>query len=180
MNLRKNLSKLPKEAFCNENLYFKEIQSDDDLAWAVGELQLPPDQQEMVSPVGFLLGRAYLFPEDNIPYLICKQDDDHPIGFILLRLSHKTDNPNSWSCYVEHEPRTTWSYFIVPEHQGQGYGKSAAKLSMDLLLKAAPDYPIMLSTEQHNARAHKLYTEIGFQKADELDGDDFVFLYGGT
>lgn len=133
-----------------------------------------------MNPAGFSIGRAYLFPEDNIPYLICKRNGDQSIGFILLRLSHHTDNPNSWSYYVKHEPRTNWSYFIIPQHQGHGYGKSAAQLAMKLLLNAAPGYAIELTTEQDNVWAQKLYSESGFKKADELDGDDFVFLYGGN
>lgn len=181
MNLRHSLSSLPEAAFSDERISFREIVSEDDLAWATCDLQLPPDQQDMVNPAGFSIGRAYLFPEDNIPYLICKREDGTPIGFISLCFSHWSDdkNRNRWCSYITH-PSTSWSYFIVPEYQGKGFGKAAAKLAVRILLEAAPDYPIELSTEQENLRAQKLYTEIGFVKTNELDGDDLVYLYQGA
>lgn len=36
-----------------------------------------------------------------------------------------------------------------------------------------------MTTEQENEKAQNLYLSIGFEKADELDGDDFVYLYKG-
>ncbi|MCM1026768.1 MAG: hypothetical protein NC432_10045 [Roseburia sp.] len=71
MNLRQRLSILLPDSFWEDNrLFFREINSDDDLALAVCELTLPPEQQAFVNPAGFSIGRAYLFPDDNIPYLI--------------------------------------------------------------------------------------------------------------
>ena len=66
MNLRQRLSELPKESFYTEKVFFREINSDDDLAIATCELTLPPEQQDFVNPAGFSIGRAYLFPNDNI------------------------------------------------------------------------------------------------------------------
>lgn len=126
MNLRTNLSQLPERAFTDGRVSFREIRSEDDLAWATCELQLTPDQQDLVNPAGFSIGRAYLFPEDNIPYLICLEGQEDPIGFILLRFTHWVDDPNCWCYYSKCEPRTNWSYFIDSRYQGQGYGRAAA------------------------------------------------------
>ena len=34
---------------------------------------------------------------------------------------------------------------------------------------------IKLATEASNVKAHALYKSLGFEKLDEMDGDDFVF-----
>ena len=47
-------------------------------------------------------------------------------------------------------------------------------------MQVAPEYPIELTTEQSNLKAQNLYIKLGFEKADELDGDDFVFLYNSV
>lgn len=180
MNLRQSLSILPQDSFWEGNkLFFREINSDDDLAIAVCELTLPPEQQAFVNPAGFSIGRAYLFPNDNVPYLIYAMEQEHeiPVGFIVLRFVCYTEDMRSWNHYINHPPRTNWSYFIIPSKQGKGYGTLSAKLAMRLLLKAAPEYPIELTTEQENEKAQRLYMRLGFKKTNELDGDDLVFLY---
>ncbi len=182
MNLRQRLSELPEESFYTDKVFFREVNSDDDLAIAVCELTLPPEQQDLVNPAGFSIGRAYLFPNDNIPYLIyaIEQGQKIPIGFILLRFTHDTEDKRSWRYYSTRPPRTNWSYFIVPEHQNKGYGTLSAKLAIRILMQVAPEYPIELTTEQSNLKAQNLYIKLGFEKADELDGDDFVFLYNSV
>ena len=37
--------------------------------------------------------------------------------------------------------------------------------------------PIFLTTEQNNEFAQRLYINLGFRKADFLDGDDLVFIH---
>lgn len=179
MNLRQRLSKLPKESFYTDKVFFREINSDDDLAIATCELALPPEQQDFVNPAGFSIGRAYLFPNDNVPYLIYARElgQEIPIGFILLRFSCNTEDKRSWRYYSTRPPRTNWSYFIVPEYQGKGYGRLSAELAIRILMQVAPEYPIELTTEQSNLKAQNLYMRLGFEKADELNGDDLVFLY---
>ncbi len=182
MNLRQRLSELPKESFYTDKVFFREINSEDALAIATCKLTLPPEQQDFVNPAGFSIGRAYLFPNDNVPYLIyaIEQGQEIPIGFILLRFSYNTEDKRSWRYYSTRPPRTNWSYFIVPEHQSKGYGRLSAELAIRILTQAAPEYPIELTTEQSNLKAQNLYMSLGFEKADELDGDDLVFLYNSV
>ncbi len=168
---RNILKTLPYSEFHSDLVCFREIRTEDELGLATCIFQLPPEQQAMVNPAGFSIGRAYLNPDSFIPYLIYKSEIDKivPIGFILL------------SEFIETKPsehtHTSWSYFIIPEHQGRGLGKAAAKLAMRLLCAARPDLPIMLSAEVSNIKAHNLYLELGFKLSDKLDGDDLVFAY---
>ena len=180
MNLRQRLSSLACENFNIDNkIFFRMINSDDDLAVSVCELSLTEEQQCFVNPAGFSIGRAYLFPNDNIPYLIYEKDGEReiPVGFISLRFCYHTEDKRSWNYYMTTPPRTTWSYFIDSSCQGRGLGTLSAKLAMRLLLKAAPEYPIELTTEQDNIKAQKLYEKLGFERTSELDGDDIVYLY---
>ena len=52
--------------------------------------------------------------------------------------------------------------------------KKAAMLAVHIL-KTAGIQHLRLSTEAGNVKAQRLYTDIGFMKLDELDGDDLVF-----
>lgn len=56
-----------------------------------------------------------------------------------------------------------------------GYGRAAARLAVDLLRSADPKKQIKLSTEICNTAAQSLYVSLGFEKLDEIDGDDLVF-----
>ncbi len=69
----------------------------------------------------------------------------------------------------------TWSYYIDKNHQGKGYGKSAAEAAVQILKAADPGKPIKLAAEGDNEKAHRLYTSLGFRLLPELDGDDLVF-----
>lgn len=182
MNFRQRLHDLPKNRFAdNGGIFLKEITSEDDLAIAIFDLSLSPEQQAMVNPAGFSIGRAYLFPENNVPYLIYATEDGRkiPVGFILLRFNCPDDEISS-DCLSANTPSTTWSYFISEEYQGNGYGVKAARLALNLLSEAASEYTVKLSTEQENKKAQKLYTKLGFKLSEEKDGDDLIFIYTPT
>jgi len=156
------LRRLPEDRFSNDTVSFRLIQSERDLAYAVIECELTDAQRELVNPAGFSIGRAYLDPDNNLPCLICTRSGQ-PVGFIhFLR-------------WLGEGSALSWSFFIDRRHQGQGYGRAAAALAVQLLKGAFPQEPIKLSTEPVNARAQALYRSLGFRQLDEMDGDDLVF-----
>ena len=157
------IKNIPKDSWQSETVSIRKIETDDDLWYAVVECSILPGQEEFVNPAGFSIGRAYLAPGDNVPCVICKADGER-IGFIVFR---------KWS---NSDPGFSWSYFIDRKFQGMGYGKNAAKLAIKILRTADPKMPIKLSTEALNTNAQKLYRAIGFEKTNELDGDDIVFI----
>lgn len=165
MDLRASLHALSPSAFCAAHLSFREITTEDDLIDAV-LLALPPEQQALVNPLSFSLGRAYLFPADFIPYLIIHTESNTPIGFIQLCRFLGTE-----------EDALSWSYYIIPAYQHKGYGTEAATLAVSVLRCAVPDVPICLSVEQDNYRAQALYQSIGFTRTSRMDGDDIVYEY---
>ena len=162
MNLKKRLDALPGSAFSLDGIRISPIRDDYDLWYATVECRLAPGQEDYVNPAGFSIGRAYLHPEDHVPCIIWK--GPRRIGYIVLR---------KWSS----SNATSWSYYLDAQHQGKGFGKSAARLAVQILKSAAPEQPIKLSTEKDNEKAHRLYRSVGFVLSDEIDGDDLVFIY---
>ena len=134
----------------------------DDLIYAGHYCRLSEGQKDMVSPFWYTIGRAYLFAEDNYPCIIYNEKSE-AIGFINL-------------CKCIGDEANSWSFYIDKDHQGKGYGRSSASLAISILKTVAPDIPIKLATEQSNVKAQRLYASLGFRKADELDGDDLVYV----
>ena len=158
-SLRERLAELPPDVFELEGVSVRPIQDEEDVWYAVVECQLAPGQEQYVNPAGFSLGRAWLYPANNVPCVI-RNENGERIGFLIL-------------CrWPEH---TGWGYFLDRNRQGCGYGVKAAQLAVAILRAAEPELPIKLSVEMKNVRAQHLYERIGFRKTSQLDGDDLVF-----
>ena len=138
------------------------IRDDYDLWFATVQCRLGPGQEDYVNPAGFSIGRAWLKPESNIPCIIRRGTTR--IGYIVLR---------KWTG----DSATSWSYYLDRDFQGQGYGKTAARLAVKILKTAMPELPVKLSAEKDNTKAHRLYESVGFLRTGETDGDDLVFRY---
>ena len=162
MSLRSDLENLSAAHWQNSRVKIRPLATQDDLIYAAYDCQLMDAQKELVNPAWFSIGRAYLFPEDNYPCIISNVHNE-PIGFINL---------DKW---LGSGDAYSWSYFIDSRHQRKGYGKAAAQLAIAILKTANPEKQIKLSTEVSNTTAQALYMSLGFQKLDEMDGDDIVF-----
>ena len=162
MRLRTALMNVDEQFWKNETVQIKPLKTQDELIYAIFDCQLTEEQKEYVNPAGFSIGRAYLCSEDNYPCIIY-DNQMKPIGFITL-------------CkWLGEEDAYSWSYYIDRRYQGNGYGKSAAQVAINVLKAADCNKSIKLATEEDNHRAQRLYAELGFVKLQELDGDDIVF-----
>ena len=92
MNLMEKLNALPADCFRSRRICFQRIRTEEDL-FRMGALSLPPEQQVAGNPLWFSLGRAYIAPEQNVPFLILQRADERPavIGFIQLQKHLGTD-----------------------------------------------------------------------------------------
>jgi len=162
MPIRTDLERVVNERWFDDRVCIKPMKTQDDLVYALFECQLTEEQKELVNPAGFSIGRAYLFREDNYPCIIYNEQKK-PIGFINL---------DKW---LGKGDAYSWSFFIDKNHQGKGYGRSAAQLAVRILKAANPAKTIKLSTEKNNEKAQRLYISLGFRLLSELDGDDLVF-----
>ena len=144
-------------------IYFRYINNQDDLIYAFFDCELTSEQIGLVNPPSFSIGRAYLQPNNNLPFVICLTENDQRIGFInLCKWLGKGD-------------AFSWSFIIDKKHQGKGHGKNSAQLAIKILKAIDKNKHIKLATEQDNIKAQKLYVSLGFTKTDELDGEDLVF-----
>lgn len=159
--LKERFDQLPPDSFSLDGISILPIRDDYDLWFATVECRLAPGQEDYVNPAGFSIGRAFLHPQYNVPCIIRK--DGIRIGYIVLR---------NWK-----DNATSWSYYLDKDRQGQGYGKTAARLAVRILKSAMPELPVKLSAEKDNMKAQNLYKSIGFLLSDEIDGDDLVFIY---
>ena len=161
-SLKERIALLESHIFIQDDIRICPIQNDYDLWYAVVECKLKPEQIDLVNPAGFSIGRAYLHPESNVPCIIWKGNSR--IGYIVLRKWNGAE-------------ATSWSFYLSQEFQGFGYGRTAAKIAVKILLTLAPTTPIKVSTERMNQKAQRLYTGLGFRHEGEVDGDDLVFVY---
>ncbi len=162
MSIRNDLEKLSGDNWQNAYVKIKPLSTEGDLIYAGYECQLTEEQKELVNPFWFSIGRAYLFPEDNYPCIICNTQDE-PVGFI---------NFCKWQGEGD---ACSWSYYIDKNEQGKGYGKNAARLAIHILKSINPPKQIKLATEKYNTKAQTLYLSLGFSLLPETDGDDLVF-----
>ena len=163
MSLRFDLEKMDNSFWKNELVRIKPMTTEKELIYAAYECQLTEEQKEMVSPFWFLIGRAYLNKDNYYPCIIYNLKDE-PVGFI---------NFSSW---IGKDNAYSWSYFVDLNFQGNGYGKAAAELAINILKTANPNKLIKLATEKSNKKAQKLYKSLGFHESSEMDGDDMVFV----
>ena len=162
MSVRSALETVENDLWSNARVSIRPLKTEADLIYAAFECQLDDGQKELVNPAWFSIGRAYLFRDDNYPCIICNEHMS-PVGFIDL-------------CkWLGEGEAFTWSYYIDKNHQGKGYGKSAAEAAVRILKAASPETPIKLAAERGNEKAQRLYASLGFRLLPELDGADLVF-----
>ena len=162
MSLRDALENVIAPAWSDGCITIKPLTTESDLIYAAYECRLTGEQQELVNPAWFSIGRAYLFPEDNYPCIICSEKEGS-IGFI---------NFGRW---LGQGDACTWSFFIDTAHQGKGYGRRAAEAAIRILKRSGAAKQVKLAAEKDNAGAQRLYASLGFALLPELDGDDLVY-----
>lgn len=162
MSLKRYLQALPEDAWANETVSLRPMQTEDDLIFAAYDCELPEAQKGFVSPMWFLLGRAYLSPEENFPCIICSRTGER-VGYL--------------QCYRwrGESEAVSWSFFVDRRQQRKGYGTAAVSLAAALLKAACPRMPIRLAVEPDNIAAQRLYRTLGFSQLAETDGDDLIF-----
>jgi GNAT superfamily N-acetyltransferase len=80
--------------------------------------------------------------------LMCIETDQH-IGYLWFRIDTATQ-----SAFIN-------DIFVLPQHQGKGYG-TAALTALEALLKPRGITQIRLRVAAKNSRAHRLYSKLGF------------------
>lgn len=162
MNLRSSLQALPERFWSNETVCLRPMKTEADLIFAAYDCELAEAQKEFVSPMWFLLGRAYLSPEEHFPCILCTRTGER-VGYLQFY---------RWRGEGE---AVSWSFFVDRRQQHRGYGTAAASLAAALLKAACPQTPVRLAVEAENTAAQRLYRALGFSQLAETDGDDLIF-----
>ena len=160
----KFLSEIKQNLCSNSLVWIKPIEDETDLWYAVEECKITSGQMEYVNPASFSVGRAYLDPENNVPCVIYNNENKR-VGFISFRK------------IVLNKKGFNWSFYIDKNYQNKGLGRATAESAIKTLKNVDSNMPIFLTTEQNNELAQRLYINLGFRKADFLDGDDLVFIH---
>ena len=118
-------------------------------------LKVGEEQTSFVSSNMKSLASAYVYYNRVTPFAI--YNDELMVGFMLLRFNEKYNN------YF------IWQLMIDERYQSKGYGKQALKLAIEWMKKDERCCEIVTTYIEGNEKAKKLYTQLGFQRMNEIE-----------
>ncbi len=127
------------------------------------ERKNPLDQQWIASNAFSMLQAIY--DPDWDCRLICH--GDQAVGFVF------------YGYWREKDRYLLCRYMIDERHQGKGYGKAALPQIVEHMKNQYGCRDLFLTLEEENARAVHLYTAFGFERTEELDGSEHVYVLRG-
>ncbi len=125
------------------------------------ELSVAEEQKKYVSEPMRLLARAYAFRnKGSCAYVI--YNDEEPVGMALYH-----DCP-------ELDAYDFSQLFIDARYQGNGYGRTAARLILERMKQEGKYDKVILCYIEGNDAARTLYESLGFQHTGEADEDEII------
>ena len=125
------------------------------------ELSVAEKQKKYVSEPMRLLARAYAFRnKGSCAYVI--YNDEEPVGMALYH-----DCP-------ELDAYDFSQLFIDARYQGNGYGRTAARLILERMKQEGKYDKVILCYIEGNDAARTLYESLGFQHTGEADEDEII------
>lgn len=94
-------------------------------------------------------------------------DGDKAVGFVFY--GHWPDEDQYMLC----------RYMIDVRHQGKGYGKAFLPLVVEQIRTQFRCRDVYTSVHDENAHALHLYTSFGFERTEEMDGEERVYILRG-
>ena len=136
-------------------------------------LSVADEQKNFVAPNDYSLAQSYihLTNDDTPPFSYAIYNDDVMVGYTLYFFSAADkDDPEDEGCYY------ICRFMIDRRYQGKGFGKQG----MLKVLEHIKSFPhgkadiVVLSYEQENTVAKKLYESLGFVETGEIDDGELV------
>ena len=125
----------------------------------IAKLTVREDQQDFVAaPCYYLALCAY----DQLWQPLAVRLGEQVIGFLMWAI-----DPVDGSCWLG-------GILIDQSYQGQGYGKQAVRVAIDLLHTQHGYQHFALSYQPTNLVAKHLYAALGFVETGEVEGDEVV------
>lgn len=129
------------------------------------QLSVFESQRSFVASNETSLAEAYIHLDKVEPY--CIYSDKTMVGFIQFI----PDDKDNSAMYL-------WRFMIDQKYQGNGYGKEAIKLFIDIVKTRHLYKAIKLSFDPENSNAERLYSSFGFTKTGDIcDGELEMILY---
>jgi RimJ/RimL family protein N-acetyltransferase len=94
----------------------------------------------------------YIESDDNLTLLAC--DGGEPVGVVNAR-------------HVDRD-RPTLSYWVAPEHQGEGYGTAAVGLFLDVLFRDYDVHGVTAHVFDFNDPSQSLLERLGFEREGRM------------
>ena len=133
-----------------------------DNLWAVVDLKLHPDQENLIEDNVASIANAYVEPT-FVPLAIYADDD--LVGFAM---------------YGQHPTTGAWwviRIMIDRDHQGKGLGRAAMEALIETMAERVGCEEVVSSTLPSNAAMAGLFASLGFRPTGEIeDGEPLVSL----
>ena len=94
-------------------------------------------------------------------------DGDTAVGFLFY--GYDTDSGHHLLC----------RYMIDVDHQGKGYGTAFLPMAVELIRSQYGCRDVYTSVHDDNAHARHLYTSFGFERTEEMDAEERVYVLRG-
>ena len=94
-------------------------------------------------------------------------DGDTAVGFLLY--GYDTETGHHLLC----------RYMIDVDHQGKGYGTAFLPMAVELIRSQYGCRDVYTSVHDDNAHALHLYTSFGFERTEEMDAEERVYVLRG-
>jgi diamine N-acetyltransferase len=133
-----------------------------DNLWAVVDLKLHPDQENLIEDNVASIANAYVEPT-FVPLAVYADDD--LVGFAMYG-----QHPNTGAWWVIR-------IMIDRDHQGQGLGRAALEALIETMAERVGCEEVVSSTLPSNAAMAGLFASLGFRPTGEIeDGEPLVSL----
>lgn len=127
------------------------------------ERNIPLDEKWITSNAFSLLQCCY--DEDWDCRLM--MDGEEAVGFVFF--GYDRDEDRYLLC----------RYMIDVKHQGKGYGKAFLPLAVELIREQYGCRDVYTSVDDDNLHALHLYESFGFERTEEMDADERVYVLRG-
>lgn len=122
-------------------------------------LRVAPEQQDFVASNLYSLAESAVMP-DTWPLAV--YDGDEMVGFVMY--SREPETGRYWILRL----------MIDVAHQGRGFGRATLMAAIALIRERHACREVILSIDDGNQVAERLYESVGFRRTGEIDSGEVV------